>query len=206
MTVITVKSFFKRIYDSDVGYSFFHSPTAMLAAIIAFICIFCALFAPWVAPHNPFDLSSLELANARLPPAWAAGGNISYPLGDWLFGTLRRQLAVITEQQRYIQALSTPIIQIWDDIITLPLIGNISDDGYFGVDQTSERIFQFAVAIAGGDTSRIDAIKEGIDKGFAGAKKVLGNWLPQISYDTYDAVMNKLDKWVADAQEVAALR
>ncbi|EYF06234.1 PAS domain-containing protein [Chondromyces apiculatus] len=39
---------------------------------------------------------------------------------------LRRQLAVITEQQRDIQALSTPIIQIWDDIITLPLIGNIS--------------------------------------------------------------------------------
>lgn len=79
----------------------------------------------------------------------------------------------------------------------------ISDDGYFGVDQTSERIFQFAVTIAGGDTSRIDAIKEGIEKGFAGAKKAFGDWLPQISYDTYDAVMNKLDKWVADAQDVA---
>jgi hypothetical protein len=33
---------------------------------------FCALFAPWVAPHNPFDLSTLELADARLPPAWDA--------------------------------------------------------------------------------------------------------------------------------------
>ena len=79
----------------------------------------------------------------------------------------------------------------------------ISEDGYFGVEKTSERIFQFAVGIAGGDTSRIDAIKEGIEKGFAEAKKAFGDWLPQISYDTYDAVMKKLDNWVADAQDVA---
>ncbi len=79
----------------------------------------------------------------------------------------------------------------------------ISEDGYFGVEQTSERIFQFAMAIAGGDTSRIDAIKEGIEKGFAAAKKAFGDWLPDISYDTYDAVMKKLDNWVADAQDVA---
>jgi hypothetical protein len=79
----------------------------------------------------------------------------------------------------------------------------ISENGYFGVDQTSERIFQFAVGIAGGDISRINAIKEGIDKGFAEAKKAFGDWLPQISYDTYDAVMKKLDNWVADTQAVA---
>ena len=34
-----------------------------------------------MAPHNPFNLASLELANARLPPAWSAGGNLSFPLG-----------------------------------------------------------------------------------------------------------------------------
>jgi len=79
----------------------------------------------------------------------------------------------------------------------------VSDDGYFGVDQTSERIFQFAVGIAGGDTSRVDAIKEGIDKGFAEAKKAFGDWLPDISYDTYDAVMQKLDDWVAQSKAVA---
>lgn len=76
----------------------------------------------------------------------------------------------------------------------------VSEDGYFGVEQTSERIFQFAVGIAGGDTSRIDAIKEGIEQGFAEAEKAFGDRLPDISYDTYDAVMNKLDKWVADFQ------
>lgn len=79
----------------------------------------------------------------------------------------------------------------------------ISDDGYFGVDQTSDRIFQFAVGIAGGDSSRIDAIREGIDKGFAEAKKAFGDWLPDISYQTYDAVMKKLDDWVAESKAVA---
>jgi len=79
----------------------------------------------------------------------------------------------------------------------------VSDDGYFGVEQTSERIFQFAVGIAGGDPSRIEAIKEGIDKGFSEAKKAMGDWLPDISYDTYDAVMTKLDDWVAQSQAAA---
>jgi hypothetical protein len=79
----------------------------------------------------------------------------------------------------------------------------VSDDGYFGVEQTSDRIFQLAVGIAGGDLSRIDAIREGIDKGFAEAKKAFGDWLPEISYQTYDAVMKKLDDWVADSKAVA---
>lgn len=79
----------------------------------------------------------------------------------------------------------------------------ISEDGYFGVKQTSERIFKLAIGIAGGDTSRIDAIKEGIDKGFSEAKKAFGDWLPDISYDTYDAVMEKLDNWVAESKAVA---
>jgi peptide/nickel transport system permease protein len=53
----------------------------MGAALLAFVCVFCAVFAPWVAPHNPFDLATLELGNARLPPAWQEGGNPSFFLG-----------------------------------------------------------------------------------------------------------------------------
>lgn len=79
----------------------------------------------------------------------------------------------------------------------------IGENGYFGVEQTSDRIFQFAVGVAGGDPSRIDAIKEGIDKGFTEAKKAFGDWLPDISYDTYDAVMKKLDDWAAESKAVA---
>ena len=67
--------------DSDVGHSFRSSPVAMGAALLALVCVFCAVFAPWVAPHNPFDLTTLELSNARLPPAWSEGGNPSFLLG-----------------------------------------------------------------------------------------------------------------------------
>jgi hypothetical protein len=76
----------------------------------------------------------------------------------------------------------------------------IADDGYFGVEQTSERIFQFAVGIGGGDVGRLDAIKEGIQKGFQDALDAFGGWLPDISYKTMDKVMEKLDKWASEAQ------
>lgn len=71
----------------------------------------------------------------------------------------------------------------------------VADDGYFGVDKTSERIVNFAIGLAGGDPSRLDAIKEGVDKGFNEALEAFGGQLPEISYQTYDAVMQKLDDW-----------
>jgi peptide/nickel transport system permease protein len=70
-----------RWFDGDVGYSFRTSPVAMLAAAIAFACVFCAVFAGWVAPHNPFDLTTLELDDARRPPAWLPEGSTRYLLG-----------------------------------------------------------------------------------------------------------------------------
>jgi peptide/nickel transport system permease protein len=70
-----------RWLDSDVGYSFRNSPMAILAAVIAFVCIFCSVFAGWVSPHNPFDLTTLELSDARLPPAWYPDGKSTYLLG-----------------------------------------------------------------------------------------------------------------------------
>ena len=70
-----------RFFDGDVWYSFRTSPVAVGAAAVAFVCIFCALFAELVAPHNPFDLATLELSDARLPPAWEADGVAKYPLG-----------------------------------------------------------------------------------------------------------------------------
>jgi peptide/nickel transport system permease protein len=70
-----------RWLNTDVGYSFKQSKTAMVAAFIAFVFIFCALFAQWVAPYNPFDAASLELMDSRLPPAWSAEGSSKYLLG-----------------------------------------------------------------------------------------------------------------------------
>jgi len=74
-------SFLARAWDSDVAYSFRHSPVAMVAALVATVLIFSAVFAPWVAPHNPFDLASLSLLDASTPPAWQQGGNPKFWLG-----------------------------------------------------------------------------------------------------------------------------
>jgi peptide/nickel transport system permease protein len=70
-----------RFFAGDVWHSFKSSPVAMGAAGVALVCVFCALFAGWVAPHNPFDLASLELADARTPPFWNEGGTTKYLLG-----------------------------------------------------------------------------------------------------------------------------
>jgi len=67
--------------DSDIGYSFRTSPVAILAAAIALVCLICSVFAGWIAPHNPFDLTTLVLSDARLPPAWQPEGSTKYLLG-----------------------------------------------------------------------------------------------------------------------------
>jgi peptide/nickel transport system permease protein len=71
----------RRIADSDLWFSFTHSPTAVVAAAIAIVCMASALLANWIAPHNPFDLATLDLLDARLPPAWLEGGSTKYLLG-----------------------------------------------------------------------------------------------------------------------------
>ncbi len=76
-----MSAWFQRAWHSDVGYSFRSSPVAMAAGLIAFVCLFCAVFANLVAPHNPFDLATLELSDAFLPPLWMQDGNPKYWLG-----------------------------------------------------------------------------------------------------------------------------
>ncbi len=70
-----------RWLDSDVGHSFRSSPMAILAAAVALVCAFCAIFAGWVAPHTPHDLATLDSANSFLPPAWVEGGSRKFLLG-----------------------------------------------------------------------------------------------------------------------------
>jgi peptide/nickel transport system permease protein len=71
----------KAFFDSDLWWSFTRSPITVISAIVAFICIAGAVLAPVLAPHNPFDLASLQLMDAFKPPAWQAEGDATYPLG-----------------------------------------------------------------------------------------------------------------------------
>ncbi|MGE5712246.1 MAG: ABC transporter permease, partial [Betaproteobacteria bacterium] len=70
-----------RLWDSDVAYSFRQSPVAIGATLVAFTLIFAAIFARWVAPYNPFDLATINLMDASLPPSWEEGGNPKFWLG-----------------------------------------------------------------------------------------------------------------------------
>jgi peptide/nickel transport system permease protein len=70
-----------RAWDSDLAYSFRRSPVTVVAALVALACVTGALGAPWLAPHNPFDLASLNLLDAFTPPAWTAKGSSAFLLG-----------------------------------------------------------------------------------------------------------------------------
>ena len=76
---------------------------------------------------------------------------------------------------------------------------DIAEDGYWGVEATSQRIIDFANALTGGDPSKIDAMKDAFLKGFKQAEKTWGGKLPEISQRTYDAVLEKFDQLKADA-------
>src|SRR3954453_14633528 len=68
-------------WDSDLAYSFRRSPVTIIAAVLVALCIGGALLAPWVAPHNPFDLASFDLLDAFPKPVWHTGGKPTYLLG-----------------------------------------------------------------------------------------------------------------------------
>ena len=75
---------------------------------------------------------------------------------------------------------------------------DIAEDGYWGVEQTSSRIVDFAKALCGGDPSKIEEMREAFEKGFKMAEETWGGELPEISKKTYEATMKKFDDWAAE--------
>ena len=71
-----------RLRASDLYYSFRRSPTTMAATVVTIVFVAGAIFAPFLAPHTPFDPASIDINDAFKPPAWAEGGHWRY-----LFGT-----------------------------------------------------------------------------------------------------------------------
>ena len=75
------RSTLARILDSDIAYSFRSQKLVVLAAIVTLIMVGAALLAPVIAPHDPYDLTSLNLMDSDLPPAWVNGGDPRFLLG-----------------------------------------------------------------------------------------------------------------------------
>lgn len=72
---------FNKIYDTDIGYSFFNSKIAIISSTILSIIFLCSVFAGIVAPYNPFDPATVSLMDAFTPPSWSEGGSSSFILG-----------------------------------------------------------------------------------------------------------------------------
>ncbi|AMS40046.1 MULTISPECIES: ABC transporter permease [Aminobacter] len=71
----------KRIRNSDVWWSFTRSKSAMIAAVILAVLVSAAVFAPLIAPQNPYDAAQLDMWKAELPPIWEPTGEWPYLLG-----------------------------------------------------------------------------------------------------------------------------
>lgn len=72
---------------------------------------------------------------------------------------------------------------------------DIAEDGYWGVNQTSDRLVSFAKALTGGDPDKIDEMIDAVKKGFGEATKTWGDDLPDICKQTLDSTLSKLEDW-----------
>ncbi|MBE5879225.1 MAG: hypothetical protein E7288_04505 [Lachnospiraceae bacterium] len=80
---------------------------------------------------------------------------------------------------------------------------DIAEDGYWGVEATSDRIVDFAVALAGNDPDKLEEMRAAFEKGFKQATETWGGKLPDISQRTYDAVQKKFDKLTGKTSETS---
>lgn len=125
----------------------------------------------------------------------------SAEISDMSFGMLSKLVTNLLKEQGIPHQLATTG-STTIDITTLnqeQAQELVADDGYFGIEQTSDRIVNFALSLAGGDTGKLDVIKEGVEHGFKEALEAFRGTLPDISYETYDVVIYKLDAWAAKA-------
>ncbi len=71
---------------------------------------------------------------------------------------------------------------------------DISENGYWGVKQTSDRILDFAKALAGDNPEKLEQMRSAFEQGYKQAEKTWGGELPEISKQTFDAVMKGFDE------------
>ncbi|MDD6055533.1 MAG: hydrogenase-4 component G [Helicobacteraceae bacterium] len=74
----------------------------------------------------------------------------------------------------------------------------ISEDGFFGITQTSNRIADFVLMGAGDDIEKLKAGREGIITGYNQAEKAWGDTLPEISQKTLEKALEKIDQKLAN--------
>jgi peptide/nickel transport system permease protein len=118
--------FLRKTWDHDLAWSFRRSPVTIVAALLTLACVAGALFAPWLAPQDPFDLAALDLNDAFIPPLWGEGGRAAYPLGTDNQG--RDVLSTILHGTRL--SLAVGLASVFLSLLLGVSLGLVS--GYFG--------------------------------------------------------------------------
>ena len=78
---------------------------------------------------------------------------------------------------------------------------DIGENGYYGVKQTSQRLFDFAKALAGDDVEKMKKMQSAMEKGFKQAEKTWGGKLPSICQDTIDSARKLFDDYFAEQEK-----
>lgn len=74
---------------------------------------------------------------------------------------------------------------------------DVSEDGYYGVKQTSQRMFDFACALAGDDVEKMKKMQEAVKEGYEKAEKAWGDKLPDICKETLAATDKLFEDYYA---------
>ena len=115
-------------------------------------------------------------------------------LRDLVEKLMLKQGQTFTDATDIYAALREGKVQV-DDETRLQAQKDVAEDGYWGVEQTSDRMLEFAKALSGGDRSKADELINAVKKGFDQATKAWGGELPEISKKTMDAAIKKLETW-----------
>ncbi|MCP4148014.1 MAG: hypothetical protein GY757_09725 [bacterium] len=119
--------------------------------------------------------------------------------GDDVQGTVNRLISDLLKRQGYsAEQIQNGEIGDFDIDETSQAEAKklIGPGGDLSPEKVSSRIVDFSIAAFGGDKSKIDVIRDAIDKGFAEAKKMLGGEISEVSKETYELIQEKLDKWI----------
>ncbi len=76
----------QKIKESYLLYSFRRDKVAMVSAAILALLLFAALFAPMLAPYDPYDVTSIDIMDSEIPPSWMEGGESRFFLGTDIMG------------------------------------------------------------------------------------------------------------------------
>ncbi|MVO17938.1 ABC transporter permease [Parasedimentitalea maritima] len=77
----TEPSRWSRVWNSNIGYSFRRNPVAIVSLMIFLLIAIMSIFAPLIAPFDPYDLGQIDIMNSEYPPLWVDGSDAQFILG-----------------------------------------------------------------------------------------------------------------------------